>query len=260
MIEVVGVRINNVGRIIFFDANGFDLIGGDWVIVDTERGIDSARVVMPPRFISKNDIKEQSLRRVSRVCNSEDEKAMQENRKKEKEAFEVCCEKIASRELSMKLVYVEFAFDTTKITFYFTAPKRIDFRELVKDLASAYKTRIELRQIGARDEAKLFGGLGPCGRAMCCTSFLDRFASVSIRMVKGQNLALNPQKISGTCGRLMCCIAYEQEEETDRLPKIGDTIPYGDEMVKVIKINDDRNTVSVELPSGKREEIPLEEL
>ena len=214
MAEVIGVRFKNVGKVYYFDPDGNTLKQGDMVIVETARGIECGEVAMENRQISDDGIV-QPLKKLIRVATKDDLKKMEENAAKEKSAFAVCLKKIAAHKLEMKLVDVEYTFDNTKILFYFTADGRVDFRELVKDLASVFRTRIELRQIGVRDEAKMLGGLGICGRPFCCSTFLGGFQPVSIKMAKEQGLSLNPVKISGTCGRLMCCLKYEQEAYLD---------------------------------------------
>ena len=214
MAEVIGVRFKNVGKVYYFDPDGNTLKQGDMVIVETARGIECGEIAMENRQISDDGIV-QPLKKLIRVATKDDLKKMEENAAKEKSAFAVCLKKIAAHKLEMKLVDVEYTFDNTKILFYFTADGRVDFRELVKDLASVFRTRIELRQIGVRDEAKMLGGLGICGRPFCCSTFLSGFQPVSIKMAKEQGLSLNPVKISGTCGRLMCCLKYEQEAYLD---------------------------------------------
>ena len=223
MAEVIGVRFKNVGKVYYFDPDGSTLKKGDMVIVETARGIECGEVAMENREVSDDSIV-QPLKKLIRSADEDDMKRMAENRVKEKSAFDVCLKKIAAHKLDMKLVDVEYTFDNSKILFYFTADGRVDFRELVKDLASVFRTRIELRQIGVRDEAKMLGGLGICGREFCCSTFLAGFQPVSIKMAKEQNLSLNPVKISGTCGRLMCCLKYEQEAYLDLLrttPKVN---------------------------------------
>ena len=214
MAEVIGVRFKNVGKVYYFDPDGNTLKQGDMVIVETARGVECGEIAMENRQISDDGIV-QPLKKLIRVATNDDLKKMEENAAKEKSAFAVCLKKIAAHKLEMKLVDVEYTFDNTKILFYFTADGRVDFRELVKDLASVFRTRIELRQIGVRDEAKMLGGLGICGRPFCCSTFLGGFQPVSIKMAKEQGLSLNPVKISGTCGRLMCCLKYEQEAYLD---------------------------------------------
>ena len=216
MAEVIGVRFKNVGKIYYFDPAGNQLKKGDRVIVETARGVECGEIAMENRQIGDESLV-QPLKPLIRVATPEDLKKVEENRKKEKSAFGVCLKKIASHKLEMKLVDVEYTFDNSKILFYFTADGRVDFRELVKDLASVFRTRIELRQIGVRDEAKMLGGLGICGKPFCCATFLSGFQPVSIKMAKEQGLSLNPVKISGICGRLMCCLKYEQEAYADLL-------------------------------------------
>ena len=210
MTEVIGVRFKKVGKVYFFDPAGLQVSVGDHVIVETARGIESGEVATANHEVS-DDLIVKPLKKAVRKATEHDLSILEENARLEKDAFRICEEKIAKHRLEMKLVAVEYAFDHSKILFYFSADGRIDFRELVKDLASVFRTRIELRQIGVRDEAKMIGGLGYCGRPLCCTTFLDDFQPVSINMAKEQGLSLNPSKISGTCGRLMCCLKYESE-------------------------------------------------
>lgn len=216
MAEVIGVRFKNVGKIYYFDPAGNQLKKGDRVIVETARGVECGEIAMENRQIGDESLV-QPLKPLIRVATPDDLKKVAENQKKEKSAFGICLKKIASHKLEMKLVDVEYTFDNSKILFYFTADGRVDFRELVKDLASVFRTRIELRQIGVRDEAKMLGGLGICGKPFCCATFLSGFQPVSIKMAKEQGLSLNPVKISGICGRLMCCLKYEQEAYADLL-------------------------------------------
>ena len=223
MAEVIGVRFKDVGKVYYFDPDNTTLQEGDAVIVETARGVECGRVATANREIPDEDIVH-PLKKLIRKATQEDLVRVEENRKKEKEAFGICEKKILAHKLDMKLVDVEYTFDNNKILFYFTADGRVDFRALVKDLASVFRTRIELRQIGVRDEAKMLGGLGICGKPFCCSTFLGEFQPVSIRMAKEQGLSLSPVKISGTCGRLMCCLKYEQEAYTDLLkttPKVG---------------------------------------
>lgn len=223
MAEVIGVRFKDVGKVYYFDPDNTTLQEGDAVIVETARGVECGRVATANREIPDEDIVH-PLKKLIRKATQEDLVRVEENRKKEKEAFGICEKKILAHKLDMKLVDVEYTFDNSKILFYFTADGRVDFRALVKDLASVFRTRIELRQIGVRDEAKMLGGLGICGKPFCCSTFLGEFQPVSIRMAKEQGLSLSPVKISGTCGRLMCCLKYEQEAYTDLLkttPKVG---------------------------------------
>ncbi len=226
MIKVVGVRFKKAGKIYYFDPDKKWINEGDYVIVETIRGIEYGQVVVGPKMVKEEDIV-QPLKKVLRLATEEDIRCNQENKEKEKSAFDLCLKKIEEHGLEMKLVDIEYTFDNNKVIFYFTADGRIDFRELVKDLASIFRTRIELRQIGVRDEAKMIGGLGPCGRTMCCSSFLGEFYPVSIKMAKEQKLSLNPAKISGICSRLMCCLNYEHEvyeENIKELPDVGDRV------------------------------------
>ena len=223
MAEVVGVRFKNVGKVYYFDPQGLILGKNTRVIVETARGIECGEVAMANREVPDEAVVH-PLKKVIRAATPEDLAVLESNREKEKKASQICQQKIAEHELDMKLVDVEYTFDNNKILFYFTADGRIDFRDLVKDLASVFRTRIELRQIGVRDEAKMLGGLGICGNPFCCSTFLGEFQPVSIRMAKEQGLSLNPTKISGTCGRLMCCLKYEQEAYEDLIrtaPRVG---------------------------------------
>lgn len=225
MTKIIGVRFRNVGKIYYFSPKDFDIKGGDHVIVETARGVEYGTVVLAPREVDDSKVV-QPLKDVIRMATAEDQEREASNRKKEREAYKVCLEKIREHELDMKLIDAEYTFDNNKVLFYFTADGRIDFRELVKDLAAVFKTRIELRQIGVRDETKILGGMGICGRPLCCHTYLSEFAPVSIKMAKEQNLSLNPTKISGTCGRLMCCLKNEQETYeylNKKMPNVGDT-------------------------------------
>ena len=231
MTRVIGVRFRNVGKIYYFSPKNLELKTGDHVIVETARGVEYGNVVLAPRDVPDEKVV-QPLKEVIRIANAQDDKKEETNRRKEKEAFQTSLKKIREHGLDMKLIDVEYTFDNNKILFYFTADGRIDFRELVKDLAAIFKTRIELRQIGVRDETKILGGIGICGRQLCCHTYLSEFVPVSIKMAKEQNLSLNPSKISGVCGRLMCCLKNEEEtyEELNRkLPNTGDkvTTPEG---------------------------------
>lgn len=226
MTRIIGVRFRPAGKIYYFAPGKFHIKKGQQVIVETARGIEFGHVVMGPKEVEEDQIT-QPLKSVIRLANNEDRKIEERNREKEKEAFQICLEKIRKHKLEMKLIDAEYTFDNNKVLFYFTADGRIDFRELVKDLAAVFRTRIELRQIGVRDETKLRGGIGICGRELCCHTYLSEFAPVSIKMAKEQNLSLNPTKISGVCGRLMCCLTNEQEtyeKLNSRLPSIGDTV------------------------------------
>ena len=223
MVTVVGVRFKKAGKIYYFDPDTIDVKSNDFVIVETARGVEFGHVVLGPRNISKEEIIT-PLKKVLRIASDEDFVTHRNNKKKSKEAMETCEKRIKEHGLEMRLVDVEFTFDNNKVIFYFTADGRVDFRDLVKDLAAIFKTRIELRQIGVRDEAKMIGGMGPCGKQVCCTQFLGEFNPVSIKMAKEQSLSLNPTKISGLCGRLMCCLKYEHEtyeELLTKMPQIG---------------------------------------
>lgn len=256
MIKVIGVRFRTAGKIYFFDPLEFEIKRGDHVIVETARGVEYGTVVCDPKEVEEDQVI-QPLKPVLRVATAKDDEQEKSNKEKEREAFKVCLEKIRKHELDMKLIDAEYTFDNNKVLFYFTADGRIDFRELVKDLAAVFKTRIELRQIGVRDETKILGGIGSCGRQLCCHSHLSEFVPVSIKMAKEQNLSLNPTKISGVCGRLMCCLKHEEEtyEELNRnLPNVGDFVNCSDgvkgevhsvnvlrQLVKVIvEINDEK--------------------
>ena len=226
MTRIIGVRFRPAGKIYYFAPGKFHIKKGQQVIVETARGIEFGHVVMGPKEVEEDQIT-QPLKSVIRLANNEDRKIEERNREKEKEAFQIFLEKIRKHKLEMKLIDAEYTFDNNKVLFYFTADGRIDFRELVKDLAAVFRTRIELRQIGVRDETKLRGGIGICGRELCCHTYLSEFAPVSIKMAKEQNLSLNPTKISGVCGRLMCCLTNEQEtyeKLNSRLPSTGDTV------------------------------------
>ena len=230
MIKVIGVRFHKAGKVYFFDPAGMEIKTGDHVIVETARGIEFGHVVLGNREVEDKKVV-QPLKPVIRMATRADEEVERKNKEKEKEAFKICLEKIKKHDLQMKLIDAEYTFDNNKVLFYFTADGRIDFRELVKDLAAVFKTRIELRQIGVRDETKIMGGVGICGRALCCHSYLSEFIPVSIKMAKEQNLSLNPTKISGVCGRLMCCLKNEEEtyeELNSKLPNIGDYVTTDD--------------------------------
>ncbi len=257
MQTVVGVRFKNAGKLYYFDPGTFWPTAGDAVIVQTARGIEYAEVVTGVREVDDALIVP-PLKSVVRVATPEDALRQRENERKEKEAYAICQRKIAEHKLEMKLVSVEYTFDNSKALFYFTANGRVDFRALVKDLASIFKTRIELKQIGVRDEAKMMGGLGICGRPVCCAQFLGDFQPVSIKMAKEQSLSLNPTKISGVCGRLMCCLKYEQEhyEQTRRvMPRVGKEVVTPDGRGFVVDINVIKETVRVRVPKGDGTEL-----
>ncbi len=263
MYDIVGVRFKKAGKVYYFDPAKLSIQNGDFVIVETVRGIEFGRVVIDKKQVSENDIV-LPLKKVIRVADEKDQLMMETNEEATKEAYTICVSKIEEHNLDMKLVDVEYTFDRNKIIFYFTADGRIDFRELVKDLAAIFRTRIELRQIGVRDEAKMLGGIGPCGRVLCCSSFLGDFEPVSIKMAKDQNLSLNPTKISGLCGRLMCCLKYENDEYEsvkEQLPDLGETMetPLGTGRVVGLNILD--RVIRVELASsGKVVEYTIDEL
>lgn len=230
MIKVIGVRFRKAGKVYYFSPGDEDIKIGQHVIVETARGVEYGYVVLGTHEVDDKNVV-QPLKPVIRMATEADEEIERRNKEKEKEAFKICLEKIKKHELEMKLIDTEYTFDNNKVLFYFTADGRIDFRELVKDLAAVFKTRIELRQIGVRDETKIVGGIGICGRPLCCASYLSEFIPVSIKMAKEQNLSLNPTKISGVCGRLMCCLKYEEEtyeELNGRLPNIGDYVTTDD--------------------------------
>ncbi len=253
MVRVVGVRFRNTGKVYYFDPGDLELSEGDKAIVETVRGLECGDVVSEARPVPDEEIT-QPLRKVVRKATPEDEAAIEANKEKERRALRICLEKIAAHGLPMKLVDVEYTFDGSKIVFFFTADGRVDFRELVKDLASVFRTRIELRQIGVRDEAKMLGGLGPCGRPLCCTAFLRDFEPVSIRMAKDQNLSLNPTKISGICGRLMCCLKYEHNVYKDLrqgLPALGSEIETEAGPGKVVELDVLKGIAAVKLADGK---------
>ncbi|EOT22583.1 hypothetical protein C805_03433 [Eubacterium sp. 14-2] len=258
MIKVVGVRFRTAGKIYYFDPKNYTIAEGDHVIVETARGVEFGTVMIPPRELEPDRVV-QPLKPVIRVATAEDEKIEAKNRQKEKDAFKICLEKIQKHKMEMKLVDAEYTFDNNKLLFYFTADGRIDFRELVKDLASVFRTRIELRQIGVRDETKILGGIGICGRPLCCNTFLSEFAPVSIKMAKEQNLSLNPSKISGVCGRLMCCLKNEEETYeylNSRLPNVGDYVTTDDKLKgEVHSVSVLRQTVKVIVETEDEKEI-----
>lgn len=248
MVKIVGIRFRPVGKIYYFDPTNIEFKLGEHVIVETIRGIEYGTIAIANKEIEDNILKN-PLKPIIRKATEEDDKKKQSNEEKEKSAFDICKEKIAKHELPMKLLDCEYTFDRAKLLFYFAAENRIDFRELVKDLASVFRTRIELRQVGVRDEAKILGGFGPCGREFCCASNLSEFSTVSIKMVKEQGLSLNPTKISGTCGRLMCCLKNEEEayeELNQNLPNIGDKVTTNDGLTGIVhSISTLRQTVKV---------------
>ena len=267
MTKVIGVRFRTAGKIYFFAPGKFQIKQGDNVIVETARGVEFGRVVSGPKEVKDEDVV-QPLKSVIRMASDQDRKTVEKNKQKEKESFKICLEKIRKHKLEMKLIDVEYTFDGNKILFYFTADGRIDFRELVKDLAAVFRTRIELRQIGVRDETKIRGGIGICGRPLCCSTYLTEFSAVSIKMAKEQNLSLNPTKISGVCGRLMCCLTNEEEtyeELNSQLPSVGDTVTTKDGLTgtvhslsvlrKLVKV-----VVNLENDEKEIREYPADEL
>ncbi len=263
MPRIVGVRFKSAGKTYYFDPGSHNLKIGEQVVVETARGKEIGDIVVAEKEVARDELV-LPLKNVLRKATKADCYQVEENEKKESTAFSRCQEKIREHGLDMKLVSVEYTFDRNKIIFYFTSEERVDFRELVKDLAAIFKTRIELRQIGVRDEAKIKGGIGPCGRPFCCSTFLEEFEPVSIRMAKGQNLSLNPTKISGVCGRLMCCLRYEvsaYEDARDQMPKPGQTVFTADGEGLLREIKNDNKTAVVELQdSGHIKTFPLDEV
>jgi cell fate regulator YaaT (PSP1 superfamily) len=267
--KVVGIRFKKAGKIYYFAPGEFDVKKGDHAIVETARGIEYGEVVLDVKEVAEEELAA-PLKPLIRKATEADAKKVEENKVKEREAFKICEEKIAYRKLDMHLVNVEYTFDIGKIIFYFTADGRIDFRELVKDLAAIFRTRIELRQIGVRDEAKMLGGIGCCGRPLCCATFLGDFEPVSIRMAKDQNLSLNPTKISGICGRLLCCLKYENDmyagkkkckrKEPTTVPKPGMMVMTPSGEGRVMHISRSDQTVSVELSPGNRITVGWDEI
>ena len=258
MVKVVGIRFRNAGKIYYFGPGDLDLKAGMHAIVETARGVEIGTVITNPREVSEESVI-QPLKPVLRIATEADERQAEKNIEKEKEAVRICLEKIQKHELDMKLVEAEYTFDNNKLLFYFTADGRIDFRELVKDLAAVFRTRIELRQIGVRDETKIMGGYGICGRQLCCHTFLPEFAPVSIKMAKEQNLSLNPTKISGVCGRLMCCLKNEEETYeylNSKLPGVGDFVTTDDGLKgEVTSVNVLRQLVKVTVEVGDEKEL-----
>lgn len=258
MVKVIGVRFRTAGKIYFFSPGQFDIKQGDNVIVETARGVEFGRVVSGVKEVAEEDVI-QPLKSVIRIATEQDQKVVNKNKQKEKEAFKICLEKIRKHGLEMKLIDVEYTFDGNKILFYFTADGRIDFRELVKDLAAVFRTRIELRQIGVRDETKIRGGIGICGRPLCCSTYLTEFSAVSIKMAKEQNLSLNPTKISGVCGRLMCCLKYEQdtyEYLNSRMPSVGEKVKTPEGIIGEVKsVSVLRQLVRVVIDNGEEKEL-----
>lgn len=263
MYSVIGVRFKRAGKIYYFDPNNLDVVQDQYVIVETARGVEYGKVVIGRKEVDDADVV-LPLKKVIRVAGEADARIVEENRAAAKEAFGTCAAKIKEHKLGMKLIDVEYTFDRNKIIFYFTAEGRVDFRELVKDLAGVFRTRIELRQIGVRDEAKILGGIGPCGRTLCCSTWLGDFEPVSIKMAKDQSLSLNPTKISGLCGRLMCCLKYEHdhyESAKEELPSVGSRVVTTMGEGKVVAIDANARLVHVHLhESGKVMKLPAEEV
>ena len=262
MAEIVGVRFKRAGKVYYFDRAGIDLEANDYVVVETTRGQEMGQVVISPRQVLASDV-DKPLKLVLRKADPEDVKHAQEFETKEKEALVECSKLIDKLNLPMKLLSAEYSLDGKRLTFCFKAAERIDFRELVRELASRLKVRVELRQTGPRDEAKLIGGYGRCGRPLCCMSYLSEFAPVSIRMAKEQNLPLNPMKISGCCGRLMCCLVYENEQYREmkgKLPKQGQRVSTAMGVAKVVGNNPLKETVLVEMENEVTVELPLSEI
>ena len=258
MVKIVGVRFRNAGKVYYFDPKGYKIKAGDHVIVETARGVEYGTVIGGIREVTDDRVV-QPLKAVIRVATQEDDLRAEKSRAQEKDAMRICNEKIRKHKLDMKLIDAEYTFDNNKVLFYFTADGRIDFRELVKDLAAVFKMRIELRQIGVRDETKILGGIGICGRVLCCNSFLSEFAPVSIKMAKEQNLSLNPTKISGVCGRLMCCLKNEEdtyEYLNSKLPNIGESVTTIDGVRgEVQSVNVLRQKVKVLIDAGDEKEL-----
>lgn len=254
MFKVVGVRFKKAGKLYYFDSLDMPIEIGDYVIVETARGVEYGKVASRSNEIDDEDVV-LPLKKIIRLADEGDRERVKENEQEANEAFDVCVEKITEHQLDMRLVDVEYTFDRNKIVFYFTAEGRVDFRNLVKDLAAIFRTRIELRQIGVRDEAKMLGGIGPCGRMLCCSTFLGDFEPVSIKMAKDQNLSLNPSKISGLCGRLMCCLKYENdayEEAKALMPDLGKQVVTQDGVGKVVGLNLLERVLQVNMPAFER--------
>jgi cell fate regulator YaaT (PSP1 superfamily) len=259
---VVGIRFRPAGRIYHFDPAGKDLSTGNFVIVETARGIEAGRVVIAPKQIAASEIAE-TLKPILRLATEDDLRQLLAFKSKEKNALTRCAQRVEFHKLPMKLVEAEYTYDGSRLTFYFTSEERVDFRALVRDLAAQFRTRIELRQIGARDQAKMLGGVGPCGKTLCCSSWLTEFGVVSIKMAKEQGLPLNPAKISGVCGRLMCCLSYENDqylEAKQGMPVIGAFVNSASGMGKVVGVNVLKRTVEVMLESGATVQVPVNEL
>ena len=262
MVDIAGIRFKRAGRVYYFDSAGIDLEVNDYVVVKTARGLELGEVVISPKQVLSSEVTK-PLKPIVRKAEADDVKHAQELEAKKREALVECDKQIAKLNLPMRLVSAEYSFDGSHLTFFFTSAERVDFRELVRELASHFKTRVELRQVGARDVAKLLGGFGRCGRPLCCMNFLGEFAPVSIRMAKEQDLPLNPVRISGVCGRLMCCLVYENEQYhimKKKLPKEGVRVSTPLGVASVVGGNPLKETVLVELESGATTEVPLDEI
>jgi cell fate regulator YaaT (PSP1 superfamily) len=263
VVNVVGVRFRPAGRIYYYDPAGYELKTGTWVIVQTPKGQEAARVVVAPKDVEASDLGPEGLKPVLRLAEEDDLRQMLSFKAKEKDALVRCAERIEEHRLPMKLVEAEYTYDGSRLTFYFAAEQRVDFRALVRDLASSFHTRIELRQISARDHAKLLSGVGPCGKTLCCSSWLTEFGVVSIKMAKEQGLPLNPGKISGVCGRLMCCLAYENDdyiEAKQEMPAYGEIVGTPSGQGRVVGVNVPKLAVDVMLESGATVQTPVREL
>ena len=261
MQEVIQVRLRDAGNIHSFSANGLKFHAGDYVIVEADRGLEYGHVILEPEMVLEKDV-EKPLRKIIRKTNPWDHKQIEKNKKKAKDLMGACHKKISQHKLHMKLVQAEYSFDRSKIIFYFTSESRVDFRHLVKDLANTFRARIELKQIGVRDEARILGGFGPCGRELCCARFLNDFESVTIKMAKTQNLSLNPTKISGLCGRLMCCLSYEHDTYlslSKGMPKVGQEIKTDKGKGRVISVNPLKRMVTIHTPEGVYIDIFVDE-
>ncbi|OCL25791.1 stage 0 sporulation protein [Orenia metallireducens] len=262
MPEVIGATFKKASKIYYFKPNGIELNIGDKIIAETTRGLELGEVIIDSKEVDKRGLKAE-IKTIQKKADSNDMRQVKENQKEAERAFEICEEKIQDHNLPMKLIDSEYTFDKGKLLFYFTADGRIDFRELVKDLASIFRTRIELRQIGVRDETKLLGGIGQCGRELCCKTFLREFDPITIKMAKDQDLSLNPEKISGICGRLMCCLKYESDsylETKDDLPDIGEEVEVGEEVGTVTGLNVVKETLTVELSDKESVEVSAEDI
>lgn len=261
IVTIVGIRFRPAGRIYYFDPQGASYTNGQYVIVETVRGVEAGRVVIASKKLAENDLSD-PLKPVLRLANEDELRIMLSFKSKEKDALVQCAYHVGQHKLPMKLVDSEYTFDGSRLTFYFTADERVDFRALVRDLAATFRTRIELRQIGARDQAKLQSGVGPCGKTLCCSSWINDFGVVSIKMAKEQDLPLNPSKISGVCGRLLCCLSYENEnyiQAKQHMPQIGTFLDTPDGPGKVVAINVPRSSVEVMLESGVTIQVPVKQ-